>query len=137
MTTRQRLHIRRSWIEVANRADGAAPAVLVRRRVEALRAIFAAGEIEEDQARVHILLDLLIHDLDAELEVRDRMPDRAGADAPYGELEVASWQCRSAVRCHEATARSGPDRRSRAATHDLVALRAGIPERVVAEHRGL
>src|SRR5262245_30747161 len=90
--SKQSTAIGRSWPEVALHADDAAPGVEVAGLIEAGRPAAGAAEIEQDQVRIEVGLDLRVHDLKPDIEVLHRVPDRPHAGTPDGEAEVAPRQ---------------------------------------------
>src|ERR1043166_3201776 len=110
----------RSWPEGALHEEDARPARFVRRGVEARRTTARTGEGEPDQTWVVVGVDLRVHDLNTDIEVRYRVPDRARTDCPVLEVGVATRQTGGVVERHRVDARE-------------VAAR-GIRPR--AEHRG-
>jgi hypothetical protein len=53
----------------------------------------AAWEEDLDQIRVVVVIDLRVHDIEADIEVWHRIPDRGSADLPNVEVRITPGQC--------------------------------------------
>src|SRR5262249_43102846 len=78
-----------------------------------------AREENLDQILVVVVVDLRVDDIEADIEVWNRTPDRAAADLPYFEIRVAPRQCRhTEAHSKKTSGASGSNRRHRAVAQD-------------------
>src|SRR5256885_14816444 len=82
--------INRSWPEVTLQAQDRRPDVLARREVDARRTAARACEVEHRRVRVMLGLDPGVHDFEADIELRSRVPDRPDTGVPHVEVRIAA-----------------------------------------------